>query len=443
MLDIKNKKILELQESKYRDWFIQKSFYYDTHGANSKELTEQEWKERTKELIFSSINDDGYCAMIFHDQDLLEDGSIKPLHAHALLHFKNPRIQSGVMKSLGITRKENCQRAKAKSSSARYLCHLSNEALNSDKHIYPIENVSVKNCIYRDLIKQSTTKKALLKDTDEFVGRLSSEIQQGILIPDNARAQIIDTFGTTDGQKIWRQFRDVFKKDYQEYLNTKANMYIKNGRNLSTFYITGSGGTGKSRIAKSLALIYADDEPIHVAAAHGKRKTFDLVSTYSGQKISLLNEVTASSFAFREFCAVFDPYEFSPVNSRNTDKPWLAEKCFMTTSDPFDFFVKKIASTSDDKDETKELDNIYQLTRRFRYIISASKISTNSSIFEIRKFDNITRKFNTLSTVSCADITKNNDVNLTAKAIVEIIQKSENHHSNTLASVSDGPKSME
>jgi len=425
--EIKSDLEIDFTETKYRDWFVQKNYYYDTHGENSQEskLTEDEWRQRTIDLIFSVVKDDGYCAMIFHDQDVLEDGSIKPLHAHALIHFKNPRIQSGVMKSLGITRKENCQRAKAKSSSARYLCHLSNEALNSDKHIYSLKQVLTKNCDYRELIKQSTSKKALLKDVDEFVGRLSSEIQQGLLIPDNTRNHVIAAFGTTDGQKIWRQFRDTFKKDYHEYLNSKANSYIKNGRNLANFYITGSGGTGKSRIAKALALIYADDEPIHVAAAHGKRKTFDLVSTYSGQNISLLNEVTASSFSFREFCAVFDPFEFAPVNSRNVDKPWLAEKCFLTTSDPFNFFVKKIASTADDKDENKKSDNIYQLTRRFRYIISASQIATNKSSFEISKFDNASRQFITIGVVLCMDITKTHETNLTAKKIVDLIHKTE------------------
>lgn len=424
---------IETKETKYRDWFIQRSFYFDTHNEKEELISDKsvdEWKKEIQDLFFSSIGDEEYCAMIFHDSDLLTDGSLKPLHVHALFHFKSPRYQSGVMKLLGITRKENCQRARAKSSSARYLCHISSDALDSDKHIYHIENVITRNCNYRELIKQKSSKKANKKDIEEFIARLSHDIQSGLLSFENTRSEIIDTFGNTEGQKIWRTFRDNLKKDFQEYLTSKANDYIKHGRNLINFFINGKGGTGKSRLAKALAFYYADNESIHVSAAHGKNKTFDLVSTYRGQRISLLNEASATSFSFREFCAVFDPFEYAPVNSRNADKPWLAEKMFMTTTDTFDFFVKTVAETSDDRDKKKKSDNIYQVTRRFKYIISGTKVKGNKTKFELSEFDNDTRKFEILENFICDDVVM--QINKTAREIADFIEKS--HQSDTLAS---------
>lgn len=412
------------EETKSRDWFPQINYDYETHdkdGNKISDLTKEEWKKSVIERVFNEVGEEGYCALIFHDLDILEDGSPKPLHAHILIHFKNPRSQSGVMKSLGITREANCNRVKARSSAARYLTHISSQALNTDKHIYHAEDVITKNCDYRELVKQTSAKKSEQRDINEFIGLLSSEIQNGLLQVNGAKTEILASFGTADGQKIWRTYRDGFGKDFKEYLSDKADRYTKHGRHLENFYISGKGGTGKSRLAKALALYYADDAPIHTAAAHGKNKTFDLVSTYRGQSITLLNEASANSFAFREFCAIFDPYEYAPVNSRNADKPWLAEKMFMTTTDDFSFFVKTVAETADDKNKSKTADNIYQVTRRFKYIISGTKIKGSKSKFELSEFDEASRSFKSIGSFICEDVIT--QINQTAQEIAKFIEK--------------------
>lgn len=76
-------------------------------------------------------------AMILHDKDKLEDGSIKKEHYHFVLRFKNATWNTALSKELGITENyiEECRDLKC---ALQYLIHYNEET----KYQYNLENVT-------------------------------------------------------------------------------------------------------------------------------------------------------------------------------------------------------------------------------------------------------------------------------------------------------------
>ena len=72
------------QNDRKRKFFGQISFEYE-HNANS-ELTEKDFRESVIQRIKDYCkNEEDRYHIIFHDKDLKDDGSSKPLHAHFIL----------------------------------------------------------------------------------------------------------------------------------------------------------------------------------------------------------------------------------------------------------------------------------------------------------------------------------------------------------------------
>lgn len=110
------------ENPKARNWLVQVNYYYETHnneGLQVSALSQEDWKKVLEQRIKHIVSEKDTVAWIFHDKDILEDGSLKPLHIHILFMFNTPRYQSAVMKKMGISREENCQPVRAKSSVAR------------------------------------------------------------------------------------------------------------------------------------------------------------------------------------------------------------------------------------------------------------------------------------------------------------------------------------
>ncbi|MDT9648927.1 hypothetical protein, partial [Campylobacter jejuni] len=63
------------EESKSRDWFPTINYAYETQdieGNKISDLTKNEWKKSVVDRVFNEVGEEGYCALIFHDLDILE-----------------------------------------------------------------------------------------------------------------------------------------------------------------------------------------------------------------------------------------------------------------------------------------------------------------------------------------------------------------------------------
>lgn len=378
-----------------RGWFAQTSYYYATHdkdGNVTNNGTEQQWRDATVNRL-KKIPNVEFGALIFHDKDV-ENGKIKGLHAHILIKFENPRARGGVAKDLQTTRDANLQTVRSYCQAARYLTHVSNKALNQGKVVYPQDEVIVfgkKPRPYTDLIKTSMDgSNRDDPDVRDFMDELGEAIQNGKTHISEVKREILAVYG----QAEYRQFRNTFEDDWQEHVTEIMRDKAVNGRDLTTVFISGGGDLGKSVLAMNLAPKFTDDfGGVHSVAVQGKNKTFDMVSKYDNEKVTVINDLDSGCYDYREFLNIFDPYVYTPINSRNVDKHWLADTCFITCSTALETYItemmywsqgglrfhdatadrrmmngmKQFVETLNDEDETKDV--FWQIRRRFKFYI--------------------------------------------------------------------------
>lgn len=121
------------------------------------------------------------------------------------------------------------------------------------------------------------------------------------------------------------KFRPLLEKARQNYLQKLSTQYTYFDRKFCLIHIFGIGGTGKSLLAGSLAgLLAGKDMRIHVAATPDKKKTPDLLSTYTDELVSVAHELKPGTFSVEGFESFMDPHIYPTVNSRNKDKPYFA-----------------------------------------------------------------------------------------------------------------------
>ena len=110
------------QNDRKRKFFGQISFEYE-HNANS-ELTEKDFRESVIQRIKDYCkNEEDRYHIIFHDKDLKDDGSSKPLHAHFYIDFKHAHTYTSVFKALSISREQNLEFVRSSIKACRYLTH--------------------------------------------------------------------------------------------------------------------------------------------------------------------------------------------------------------------------------------------------------------------------------------------------------------------------------
>lgn len=342
-------------KNKYRRFCVQRSYHYDSHDGDGNlridALTEEQWKEQIlKEwLDFDGLGLDENL-IIFHDEDIMEDGNPKGLHAHCVPHFRNPRSEESVMKLLGASSVQNCKHCKNYSGAVQYLLHVTQEAINDMKTIYLPDRIigyaldadenKVKLTV-REI--QQRMRRATNKQKDE-IEKVQSDILEDvmkgkILADDVAEIYVNDDQGV--GFNLKKYYKDVamYRTAEQHYLSLCARYYQSHPHPSTLIYITGMGGTGKTTLANAIAERVADARGIHFVSPPGKSTTFDFAGQYKGQKVSIFNESPPYAFNLEQFLDITDPQRAAMVNSRHSDKPYFAEYLIFTASMPFEKFL--------------------------------------------------------------------------------------------------------
>lgn len=337
-------------------WFAQRSYKFETQDAAgnvTSNETQDDWKKR---VINELATPAGMTAiglsktyLIFHDKDVDEHGDPKGLHCHFVVWFKHADIWERVHKKLGCSdREQNCVSPSNQTEALRYLIHVSAKALNTEKYIYPAENViavSANNnpiLPYRKAIIESKNSQIKQKQQSEREAKAAIKAAKSEMLEKVATGELtlpqVRSMYKTDAMHVgtklcdWYTDRNRFVLAEQERFDDMLNFYSVNPRCLTTVYISGVGGLGKSELGLALANSCFPGRPIHRPATHGEQTTFDFAGDYHGEPVTLFNEFSAC-FPVDQFNDIFDPIHANRVNSRNKDKPWFAELAILPTSD--------------------------------------------------------------------------------------------------------------
>ena len=370
---------------KARTFFVQWSQWYDTHddAGNLRNpdpiffktiddaLDEQKWlawrKMKLQSLLLKKGEKKqkgqkarkGKAISICHDADIKQDHTPKPTHIHCTVFLDSTLEIDKACEFFGVTRKDNCQPVKNKAGALKYELHISDEAIRDGKHIYSEDSLWGTNFdsreemlnFYKKTIARKVSKSQAVKIDDEILTNLCGYyLEQGKLTLTRAKNIFQDVY-KEQNSTIFNKNKSTLETSFNSYLDAKAKDFRVNGRKLTTILISGNGGTGKTLLASALAYHADFRHDWHEAAATGKNKTSDLADGYSGQDTGVFNEMDGDTESFRAFCSIFDPYNYSPVSSRNKNKQMLITKAFLTTSDnALEFITKCVFQRSaDDK----------------------------------------------------------------------------------------------
>lgn len=368
-----------MENKKKRCFMVQRNYFFDTHDKNGNlvwNITEEEWKSYIcANWNLAKLNADT-IAFIFHDKDFDENGDVKKLHVHAVVEFKNQRYAQGVADLMGLSSLQNCQGVRSKVDCYRYLTHISEEAINSKKHIYNFNEVIVldnNNRRYADLIvrskaKQRRDKKALEQiEFDNVCNELYDDIISGKSLPVDCFNYLrkLDKFDNSMIVSVKKRFDDAYKIRCDCILDLCKKGQYK--RNLKLIYIEGISGVGKTSLSKKICLRFS--ERFYTSSQKMSGITHDLLSNYNLEKSVLFDEVVPANFgSTSNFLQMFNPYEAAEVSSRYHNKIFIADFVCMCNSLPFIKFLYEMYQV--DNYELRNSDNIYQMLRRFSCVIT-------------------------------------------------------------------------
>jgi len=401
-----------MADNKKTRWYtVQRNYDFETHDADknvTRDITEDEWREEIKAFMHDLYESDKIkqYAMIFHDKDKLETG-FKPIHVHMIVETSAVLRKSAAMALLGGSSDKNVDYADekgARAGASRYLLHITEKAMQADKHIYGEDELIIEGGLDIHKMMKATRKQqssVTYSDVEKLALQLSLEIEDEGLMVSEAREKIMTLLpDKLVAQKLWLDWQPAFAKSDTNY-KLKLASKLKEKRELMTLYIYGRGGSGKSTLAQKLAYEMAEGMAPFKIAVGGKGKTFDFADGYDREKVTILDDVSSSDFEMTEFFQVFDPYKYNPVSSRNKNQVWLSDTAIFTTSDEPLRFVQDVMQYSSggskfqygtstpvlkddelprlantelpyatDLNSTYDtMDKFYQVSRRFRYAL--------------------------------------------------------------------------
>lgn len=345
---------MKKSEKSYYKYDVQRNYQFETHDENGNkisDITELEWREKVTAEI-RSLMDNGVSEVfyIFHDRDINDDGTSKGLHVHEVVTFSHNKPQSAAIKNLGASSVHNCSPCDSYVDSMRYLIHVSETALNEMKYIYSVNDVhgwridddgSVTDTTVQDFkeaISRKNTKK-VRKEQKKVKDLCAVAVMSGDSVVSDVRDLYLeDTQNVGLSAVDYLQDKSLYERASDEWLTMITEFYQEHACPLTSIYISGGGGTGKTNLANSLARKFADSHGIHQVASPGRNTTFDFAGNYRGERVSIFNEFS-SAFPVEQFLSIFDPLNAMPVNSRNSDKLYFANYSIFTTSVPLETFI--------------------------------------------------------------------------------------------------------
>ena len=339
----------------YYKFDVQRSFHFETHDADGNQvssMTEQEWRDKIMSEVSAMSETGDYLEVlyIFHDEDINEDGTPKGLHVHFVITCKHNCTQTAAVKRFGASSVYNCEPTKDYAASVQYLLHVSPSAINAMKTIYlparvrgwfldPEGNVVPVTVRH---VQESMAKKNGVKARQEQK-KVKNSCAIDLMKGEMTISDVRDCY-KQDSHNVGLTYVDYlsdkkfFKEASAERIERLAEFYQSHQCPLTSLYIFGGGGTGKTTLANAVANAVADCYGVHEVAPPGQSTTFDFAGNYSGQRVSIFNEA-AAVFPVEQFLSIFDPLNAMPVNSRNSDKLYFAEYAIFTTSVPLESFI--------------------------------------------------------------------------------------------------------
>lgn len=280
-----------------------------------------------------------YCYII-HDKDTYEEtnekheeGELKSEHLHLLLQFREnqPQKRKYIAKWFDVA--ENfLQDVSSWKGACLYLIHF----YHKDKYQYDVSEVTA-NFDYKALVEEAQNKES--KKAVPALNIIISKIMNGE-IKEYKRTEQIDCLTLV---RYSRQIENAFRYYAERQQITRKE------RDTAVLFITGSGGVGKTTLAKKIA----ESKGLDYYVSSGSN---DIMDGYAMQPCLIADDIRPSCLGLSDLLKMLDPNTASSVKSRYKNKYLNCELVILTTVLDIDTFYKNVFTENDEP--------IIQLKRR-------------------------------------------------------------------------------
>lgn len=287
----------------------------------------QQIKYLNMELVNKVLNEHKAIkdyAMIVHDKDLKEDGTLKEPHLHLMMRFNDSYDSKYVANWFGVQEHYLC---KIKGKFADALSYLTHE--NAPEKYQYSEDCVVSNFDFR--------REKIEKDSNHRRNEIINLIVSGEIREFN----YFDYISIIEYDKYKRSIDNAFKYRLDKIKGV--------ARKMDCIFITGDSGTGKTSYAKIIA--EQKNYSVYVSSSSN-----DPLDDYKGQDCIILDDLRPSCMGLSDLLKMLDNHTASTVKSRYKNKVLECKLMIITTTLDIDNFFGNVFS--------EEKETIVQLKRR-------------------------------------------------------------------------------
>lgn len=319
-------------------------------------------------LIDTRLHTQEY-AVIVHDKDAGEEP-----HVHCMFSFKNGRSMKNVAKQLG-DKPQYIEKWNDKPNNGfAYLIHATAKAQSTGKHQYdpsevkanfdyPARIVQIKAEIEAARVEHSGSKKIRDLLNLLYIGAVTkTEVEQQLSGAQYAQHH--------------RKIEEVWAKRLQNMAEAWREEKKAQNAEITTIWIYGSAGTGKTSLAKEY--VQKSGEEYYISGS--SRDTFQ---GYSGEHKMILDELRPENIPYQDLLRITDPHGIengTMAPSRYYDKAIACDLIIITSPySPKEFYTKIFGY------DIRNIDKFGQLERRIALTVKMDQIYINKTEYDRNK----------------------------------------------------------
>lgn len=325
------------------------------------------------EAIESRLGPKRYAGII-HDHDMKDNGSPVADHVHVMMSFSNPRSPSNVAKLLGDKPQsvEIWTGRAAEKNGFSYLCHRTAGARG--KFQYPLDAVRANF----DYVKEMEGIEA---DVIRSTSHSNIKVLLDALLDGSVdREALVSQLSGSEYARARKQIDDVYARRLQVQAAEWRKRMLEEGREITTIWIFGPPGAGKTSLAKK----YAEERGTGYFVSGSTR---DIFQGYAGQHTVILDELRPKSIGYADLLRITDPHALEHevmAPARYFDKALAVELIIVTSPyDPLQFYSEQVGGVRPLRNYDV-IDGFGQLERRLGLVVEMQQKEICESRFDVK-----------------------------------------------------------